>query len=714
MKTFFTQLKKPAKFIPTAITVAAAVIFSALALKNDPTGMNPTLFLLIIVGLTAASFLLIMTPDRLPLPFAIPLTAVLPVLFFILMESYTHLIWGEGTTIKAMKQDAIMLNLIFYYLLFLLLFFLTARASLSLRIEEIIAWGFGMANYFVIEFRSTTLQPWDFLSIGTALSVAGEQSWSKVFTMRYAVITMMLLTLFYVCGKTYKVRLTEWSRRLKHGKAVNIISRLALFGITLVPSYLYLNTLWDPDVADKYEGLDDTLFTPRYMYRTDGFAVAYLMNLRFIHVSAPESYSTASAEELLSEQETTARTAETLPNVVIVMNECFSDPAVNGEFETNVDYMPNVRAILNGEVDNTISGYAYSSVLGGNTANSEFECLTGNTMAFLPTGSIPYQQYLFSEVHSIVNEFSQLGYHTVAMHPYNASGWNRNKVYPLMGFDEMLFKYDFTDTTILRKYIDDASDYLNIERVLSENDEPTFIFNVTMQNHGGYGTSYDNFTPDVVATFENTTSNRYLNNYLSLIKISDQALADLIDDLSASDEPTILVFFGDHQPNDYVVQPIFDEYGIDADNETLEQRQTREMVPFIIWANYDIGQETGIQTSMNYISSLLFETAGLPMSEYQTFLLDLHETLPVINSVGVIDSEGNYFTTDELTGDAAEKLSEYETLQYYYLFDKNHDVTDTLNTELETSAETETDTEAQSDTAAEAEAETETDTQSSN
>ena len=275
------------------------------------------------------------------------------------------------------------------------------------------------------------------------------------------------------------------------------------------------------------------------------------------------------------------------------------------------------------------------------------------------------------------------------MHPYNASGWNRNKIYPLMGFDEMLFRYDFQDTTLLRKYIDDASDYRNVERVLNETDEPTFIFNVTMQNHSGYGMDYANFHPDVVAEFKNTVSNKYLNNYLSLIKIADEAVGGLLEDLSSSDEPTIVVFFGDHQPNDYVVQPIFNEYGIDADNETLEQRQTREMVPFFIWANYDIGQETGLQTSLNYVSSILFQTAGLPLSEYQSFLLNLHETLPVVNSVGVIDSEGNYFTQDELTGDAAQALKDYEALQYYYLFDKNRNVTDTLNLELSTEAATE-------------------------
>ena len=681
LKSFFAQLRKPGKFIPVAITVCAAVIFSALALKNDPEGMDTARFLLIMAGLTAAGFLLIMTSDQLPLPFGIALMAALPPLFFLLCESYTHLVWGDGTeAMKPMKQDAILLNLAFYYLLLLLLFFLTARAWLALRIEAVLAWGFGMANDFVIQFRSAPMQPWDLLSAGTAFSVAGEQSWSSVFTKQYAIVTMLFLTLFYVAGKTSRVNLTRWSRRLKHGKLVNLVTRLALFGITLIPTGIYLNTLWDPDVTDRYDGLDATLFTPRYMYRTDGFAVAYLMNLRFLRVAAPEGYSSAAAVELLSEQDTPARTAETLPNVVIVMNECFSDPAVNGAFDTNVDYMPNVRSILNGEVDDTISGYAYSSVLGGNTADSEFECLTGNSMAFLPTGSIPYQQYLFSNVHAIVNEFSQLGYHTVAMHPYNASGWNRNKIYPLMHFDQTIFQENLLENNLyrnlLRRYVSDDSNFKNVELLLNRTDDPVFMLNVTMQNHSAYGGSYANFTPQIRAIFNHTYSTRYLNHYLSLIYETDKAVQSLITELSNSDEKTVVMFFGDHQPNDYVVEPIFEENGMDIDDRTLEQEQNRHITPFFIWANYDLGQDapvTGVDTSTNYLADLLLDTIGFPKDKYQTYISTVKETFPVFNAVAYRNTDGEWKEYSDMTEEEQKVYDEYQKLQYYHIFDQSYD-----------------------------------------
>lgn len=58
--------------------------------------------------------------------------------------------------------------------------------------------------------------------------------------------------------------------------------------------------------------------------------------------------------------------------------------AILGDFQTNKDYMPYFHSMQG--ADDTISGYLNVSVCGGNTANTEFEFLTGNTMAFLPQG----------------------------------------------------------------------------------------------------------------------------------------------------------------------------------------------------------------------------------------------------------------------------------------------------------------------------------------
>lgn len=109
-----------------------------------------------------------------------------------------------------------------------------------------------------------------------------------------------------------------------------------------------------------------------------------------------------------------------------------------------------------------IKGHALSSVFGAKTPNSEWEFMTGNSMAFLPSGSVVYQQYISDTPTSIVSNLKNIGYTCVAMHPYYETGWSRNVVYPTMGFDETHFIDDFDQTKLLRKYITDQELYENI------------------------------------------------------------------------------------------------------------------------------------------------------------------------------------------------------------------------------------------------------------
>jgi len=614
--------------------------------------------LYITAGLCLAAILLCLIPFRTPWPVGIVALLTVPSICFLLLESFTHIVW------ETMQADAIVLNLIFYYLLFFFLYLITGRLRTALIIEVLFTMLTGIANYFVILFRSTPILPWDFLSLGTALSVADNYTFS--ITHLFAQLAGGFILLFIFCCRMPAMRLSSVTRRLPH-ILFGAVIRVILILLLCIPASCYVGYIFQPDIAEK-TSLDNTLFTPKYMYKTNGFYVAFLMDLRLLQVDEPDGYSADTAKALLDEYKPASFMPDERPSVIVIMNECFSDPAVLGEFDTNIDYMPNVSALLDG-TENTISGYAYASVLGGNTANSEYEFLTGNTMAFLPSGSVPYQQYIQGEVPTIVDQFKEMGYETYAMHPYGATGWNRDKVYPWMHFDQSLFYSDFKNKVKLRKYVSDASDYENVLNIYNSTEEPVFIFNVTMQNHSGYGDAYDNITPEVTARLKNTKTNKYLNNYLSLIKVSDQAIANLLSALENEERPTIVVFFGDHQPNDYVVNPIYKEHGLNIENQTLEQQQKRQAVPFFIWANYDIEEASDLSISINYLSSLLFDTAGLPMNSYQRFLYELYRQLPVVNAVGYIDDSSVHNYIGSAPDDINSLLDTYRILQYYNMFE---------------------------------------------
>lgn len=569
---------------------------------------------------------------------------VIPLGCFYTFETLTH---QMSTMIELAKR----LNIAFYYWLFLFVFFIAGRTSISMAICVAAIAIIGVGNYFVVMFRSNPIVPWDIYSFETAMSVADNY----VFSVDWALaehIAMFILML--IVGVRTNIRLNK--------KILRPILTVAM----CIPAYFYISYLWQ-DNLERNTGLNDTLFNAKYMHSKDGFFVSFILDIHFLQIEEPKNYSDEYALSLLNEQEVEkVETPEELPDIIAIMDETFSDPAVLGEFETNKDYMPFVHSILRGEVANTISGYTDVSVLGGNTANSEFEFLTGNSMAFFPNGSVPYLQYIRDGISTIVPQLEEYGYTTYGTHPYRAKGWNREFIYDLMGFDYRYFQGSFPFEDKLRNYVSDEADFKSILEWRNNTEGPFFMFNVTMQNHSNYGGDFDNFDPQIVAKFKNTSSNKYLNKYLSLMYETDQDVASLLSELSQSDRKTIVVFWGDHQPNDYVVRPIYKEYGLDFDNQTYEQQQQRQKTPFFIWANYDIQEQTNVEISLNYLNILLFETAGLQLDEYQTFCKNLWQgQIPMMNAVGYRNDDGDLVEYDDAPEEIQNLLNEYQNIQYY-------------------------------------------------
>lgn len=569
---------------------------------------------------------------------------VIPLGCFYTFETLTH---QMSTMIELAKR----LNIAFYYWLFLFVFFIAGRTSISMAICVAAIAIIGVGNYFVVMFRSNPIVLWDIYSFETAMSVADNY----VFSVDWALaehIAMFILML--IVGVRTNIRLNK--------KILRPILTVAM----CIPAYFYISYLWQ-DNLERNTGLNDTLFNAKYMHSKDGFFVSFILDIHFLQIEEPKNYSDEYALSLLNEQEVEkVETPEELPDIIAIMDETFSDPAVLGEFETNKDYMPFVHSILRGEVANTISGYTDVSVLGGNTANSEFEFLTGNSMAFFPNGSVPYLQYIRDGISTIVPQLEEYGYTTYGTHPYRAKGWNREFIYDLMGFDYRYFQGSFPFEDKLRNYVSDEADFKSILEWRNNTEGPFFMFNVTMQNHSNYGGDFDNFDPQIVAKFKNTSSNKYLNKYLSLMYETDQDVASLLSELSQSDRKTIVVFWGDHQPNDYVVRPIYKEYGLDFDNQTYEQQQQRQKTPFFIWANYDIQEQTNVEISLNYLNILLFETAGLQLDEYQTFRKNLWQgQIPMMNAVGYRNDDGDLVEYDDAPEEIQNLLNEYQNIQYY-------------------------------------------------
>lgn len=548
-----------------------------------------------------------------------------------------------------MKIRIQLLNIVLFELIMALLLFLFGKLKTALRCQTILFMIIGLANYYVLEFRSAPIMPWDILSIGTAASVANNFKYTLSKETVFVLIGFVILILLE--SKATLELKKDW--RIRTGGV--LASFALLWGFTAM--------LHQDSTVARFK-LYDKLFTPTVMSKRDGTAVAFLMELKYIVVEKPDGYNKEDAAALLASYDTNdTESATHTPNIIVIMNEAFSDLSVLGDFETNEDYMPFLHSLMQEGTPNTISGHLNVSVLGGNTANTEFEFLTGNTMAFLPQGSVAYQQYVKSNDYSIATYLKSKGYDTIAMHPYNASGWDRDKVYPLLGFDTFYSLKDWVNPVKIRKYVSDQSCYDKIIELYEQKDAntPFFLFNVTMQNHSSYSEEYDNFHPDI--TVEGTSS-KILPNYLSLIKLSDQALCNLIEYFSKADEDTVIVFFGDHQPSNSVAAPVWKLNGRSGDLLTEEEEARRYKVPFIIWANYDIEAASNVETSANYLGGHVLRAAGLPLYDYRNYLSQLEGQYPVLTAIRAENAQG----ISTPVKDVKSTLQDYMTLQYYNIF----------------------------------------------
>lgn len=571
-----------------------------------------------------------------------------PVFMYYLMEAF-HM-----NAFVVTRWRAQILNIICFEFIQLFLFALIGNLKISLAIETILALLIGLSNYYVLSFRSTPIVPWDIFSVRTAISVAENYDYTLAARQIWTIIGFLVLLVLEQVFVKLKIEKGRLLRRF-----------FALMSVAVVMTGL-VKMLQSDTWVSKFH-LYPFLFTPTYMSQADGFTVTFLMDLKYLSVDKPQGYDKDEAKEFLKKYEKT-KTKETgnemqKPNIIVIMDEAFSDLGVLGDFTTNEDYMPFVHRLQQG-ADNTITGYLNVSVKGGNTANTEFEFLTGNSMAFLPAGSIPYQQYIKGEIPSLASYLSGLGYDTYAMHPYYATGWERDKVYPDLGFKNMYFIDDFYGASYLRKYVDDASAMDKIVDTYEKKKKgtPMFLFEVTMQNHGAYDERYSNFTPDISV---DGVPYEAVSQYFSLIRRSDQALESLVSYFEQVEEPTVIVFFGDHQPNDAIAAPILSFGGKNVDELTKEDEAKRYEVPYIIWANYDIREGQKEDTSANYLAAKVLDAAGVPLSDYQNYLLELEEEMPIISTERIVKKDGEEMTFQE----AGEDLIMYQKLQYYRLFD---------------------------------------------
>jgi len=561
-------------------------------------------------------------------------------LLYTLYTSYLSLIINES--LEVIRIEYLLIYLIIN-IAGLMVFISMLGIPVGTIVTNTILSGLYIVNSYVEQYRGRSIFISDFKAVSVALKVANTYS----FKLSNAMICLIILSciVVYLLIKVNKNKLNKWIRVLF--LPVGVVAILLVFNTEAYRDAKFSS--WDTDIM--------------YHYKRQGMILSMVKYYQQYKVEKPENYSKEEANRILNNANNNEKLFETYGNkpdtILMIMNESFSNME---QFNTDLDF--STTPYLDSLEDNIIRGNVYVSVRGGGTCNTEFESLTGLSMSLLPLNIYPFQNYLNKPVASIASYFTDLGFKTSSLHLESGNNWNRKQVYSNLGLTPFytIDDYDEDEIETVKTKATDSFNYKKlIEIEQNMNSDLEFIFNVTIQNHGGYDLTEDMITTVDLSRFGNHSSAEV---FLSLMKMSDEAIHDLVDYYENSDKKTMIVIFGDHQPT---LKSETEEWLMRDSEGILDKYRT----PFYIITNYPI-QSTDIGGfSSNYIPYLIAEASGYPITPFYRFIGNVYKHIPIITSYGVIDENQEYYESiDVLPDDYQHFIEEYKIVQYDVLFGK--------------------------------------------
>lgn len=333
------------------------------------------------------------------------------------------------------------------------------------------------------------------------------------------------------------------------------------------------------------------------------------------------------------------------PNVIVIMSESFWDVRKLG-----VSFSENPLDKWDQLIKESAYGNLYVPVFGGGTSNSEYEVITGMSLKAYPYDwYMVYREEITSPHPSLAYEYAKAGYKTIAVHPYYPWYYRRHEVYPLLGFSEFLSLDAFQQESSTEEsedeeiaFISDAEVLNKILGLIESESSPIMVHSVTMQNHGPYD---DNRFPVGVEILTplSDDAKTHITTYARGIQLSQNALYDFIQSLKQMEEPTLVLYFGDHLPmmgNNYSYYRETGYLNDDDEPQRLKDDLRMTTTPFLLWANYPI--PTGEMPTQNasYMAPEVLLQSGISLSPYFKSVQQIREKAPLLLREYLVDGEG--------------------------------------------------------------------------
>jgi hypothetical protein len=548
-------------------------------------------------------------------------------------------------------------------------------APLMLAVTAVIA----AVDYEKVRLRREPLYPSDLEFLGELGFMADmiEPQGLLVFTLLVAAMVAASLGMSRLLRRR---RLRRERRRLDRGvttpaptpvrRRTRVVTRLAVGGLAVL-ALAHLGQFNTPGNAGReaYESAGATWmpFSQQRNYLGNGFVAGVLYNLDVPPVMPPPGYS----EELMNRvaqryveaarQINRERRADALAdtNVVMVLSESFTDPLALDGITVRRDPIPYIRRLMATET----SGSMLAENIGGGTANMEFETLTSMSMSgFPPQLRVPYQMVVpnYPTFPSVVQVMERTGHRTVAIHPFTTEMYRRSEVYRVLGFDAFVHDADLPYARRIGNdaFISDAAAFDEVQRRLARSERPVFANIVTMQNHRPYLGRYDD---PVSVTGDDGTPLPEVGQYVRGLTHTDRAVRELVAGLERLDEPTVVLFYGDHLPGIYPAE-VFE----------ANDRQRMHTTPYFVWSNVGRPVQGPPVTSPTHFTDLVLERAGAEVVPYYALTERLREALPAFERGMMVDAESRPVRQEDLTPRQAALLRDYRLVQYDLAVGRRH------------------------------------------
>lgn len=505
----------------------------------------------------------------------------------------------------------------FVFLVLAFLYFVLRRLYLVAFVGGIGFAAASTANYIKLSTRSEPLLPWDF----TVIKDAGEIANRVKLHITYEVVLGYVIPLLCVAA-FFLLRKKRKAPRLP------VVLHAALPVVSVAAAFFLLTGVFMNDLFLQKHDIKEITWSQSDNYRQNGFIFSFLNNLGHRKVVVPADYSqqTVQSAESSIQKSPASAAAKAKPNIIIIQDEALCDLTEFSNVQFSEPVMPEIEALRK----TSVSGHLLTPMYGGGTCNSEFEVLTGFTYSYLPNGSVPYEEYFKTPTFSYVSFLKSLGYYTLAVHPFDPTFWDRNIVFPNIGFSKFLSETNFKNPQMKRGFISDLSAMKMIVQQYKANQasgKPYFNFTVTMQNHFSWGKDDypENERVKLSAPGLTPDESDILTTYATGVREADSALKYLIDYFSTVKQPTIVVIYGDHMP-------ALDDNTLTAggylvgDESSALNVQKKHSTPYIIWNNFGGTKAQQADMSMYELIPFIDQTFRLPRPLYFDFLEQQYET----------------------------------------------------------------------------------------